>query len=320
MNQQFWNSIDRDISNGRLKRVIEKLRDLQNIPEDTKQEILLLSARFSSLDKQKNLGVIASSKYQLGMNQITHSTMSLISSIKDDLAYQQSNGGSNGGGNSDVTKILFLSANPDTTGKLKLDQEYRDIDEGLRRAKHRDRFELVSRWAVRPIDLRRSVIEEAPKILHFAGHGETYRDKVDAKNEDGENTRMLKFVDDKKEAEAFSGGIVLLGDNNNHKIVDASALGALIGLVSMKVGKIDCVILNACYSAVQAKEIVKHARYVIGMDNSISDKAAIIFAVAFYDALGAGEDIPFAFELAKVAIQLEGLKENNIPILHKGED
>ncbi|GEM_PF-5898633 len=48
---------------------------------------------------------------------------------------------------------------------------------------------------------------------------------------------------------------------------------------------VECVLPNACYSEVQAKAISQHVNYVIGMNKTIGDKAAIAFSVAFYDAL-----------------------------------
>ncbi|MFZ4640134.1 MAG: hypothetical protein ACOYMP_07030 [Nodosilinea sp.] len=60
---------------------------------------------------------------------------------------------------------------------LRLDEEVREIDEDLTRAKQRDRFELVQRWAVRPRDIQGAILELCPQIVHFSGHGvgETFR-------------------------------------------------------------------------------------------------------------------------------------------------
>ena len=68
--------------------------------------------------------------------------------------------------------ILILSANPKTTSRLRLDEEVREIEEGLQRAKHRSRFEIRSKWAVRLRDFRRALLDEVPQIVHFTGHGE----------------------------------------------------------------------------------------------------------------------------------------------------
>lgn len=54
----------------------------------------------------------------------------------------------------------------------------------------------------------------------------------------------------------------------------------------------------------QAEAIAEHIPYVIGMSAGIKDKAAIEFAVGFYDALGAGKEIDDAFRFAKNAIAL----------------
>jgi hypothetical protein len=67
--------------------------------------------------------------------------------------------------------ILILTANPRTTSRLRLDEEIREIDEGLYRAKHREQFNLVQRWAVRPRDIHRAMLDASPSIVHFAGHG-----------------------------------------------------------------------------------------------------------------------------------------------------
>ena len=48
-----------------------------------------------------------------------------------------------------VKKILILSANPKNTSPLRLDQEVREIEEGLRRANKREQFQLEQKWAVR---------------------------------------------------------------------------------------------------------------------------------------------------------------------------
>lgn len=76
-----------------------------------------------------------------------------------------------------------------------------------------------------------------------------------------------------------------------------------------------CVLLNACFSLTQAKAINQHIKYVIGMRDEIGDKAAIEFAVGFYDALGAGRPVEKAFAFGCNAIQLYGLPDHLIPVL-----
>jgi hypothetical protein len=178
-------------------------------------------------------------------------------------------------------KILFLAANPKDSTRLRVDEEIREIETALKLSKERDNFILSSKWAVTPAILQQAILDENPDVVHFSGHG-------------------------------TGTGILLEDRSGNSKIVSESALESLFELFSEN---IKCVILNSCYSEVQAKAIAKNIRYVIGMDDSISDETAIIFSVGFYRALGSGKDVEFAFRLGINAIQLQGLSGVNTPHL-----
>ena len=180
--------------------------------------------------------------------------------------------------------ILFLAANPKDTGRLRLDQELRDIGVGLQRAQKREQFNLEQRLAVRPRDIQRAMLDVGPQIIHFSGHG------------------------------AGEEGLVFEDEIGKAKLVDG---GALADLFELFADQINCVVLNGCYSEVQAKAIAQHIPYVIGMNKAIGDKAAITFAVGFYDALGAGRDVEFAYKLGRAAIRLEGIAEHLTPVLLK---
>ncbi|GAX36850.1 hypothetical protein [Nodularia sp. NIES-3585] len=54
---------------------------------------------------------------------------------------------------------------------------------------------------------------------------------------------------------------------------------------------------------------------VVGMNQAFGDKAAIKFAVGFYDALGAGRDYEDAYEFGCTAIDLESIPESATPLL-----
>lgn len=177
--------------------------------------------------------------------------------------------------------ILFLAANPLNTDRLRLDEEIREIDEGLRRAKHREQYELVQKWAVRPDTLRRALLDCSPHIVHFSGHG------------------------------AGPKGLVFEDNYGLAQPVTAKALSHLFELFP----QIECVLLNACYSETQARAILKHVPYVIGMSQSIGDRAAILFATSFYDGLGAGRKVDFAYKLACSALEFENNSEYLTPIL-----
>lgn len=73
--------------------------------------------------------------------------------------------------NSAVKTILILASNPKNTSQLRLDEEIREIDTGLQRAKKRELFDLKQRWAVRVQDVYQALLDFKPQIVHFSGHG-----------------------------------------------------------------------------------------------------------------------------------------------------
>ncbi len=73
---------------------------------------------------------------------------------------------------SSVRKILILAANPKNTSQLRLDEEVREIDAGLQRNQQHAQFILEQKWAVRPRDVQRAMLDFRPQIVHFSGHGD----------------------------------------------------------------------------------------------------------------------------------------------------
>ena len=185
--------------------------------------------------------------------------------------------------------ILFLSSNPTDTDRLRFDEEVREIEEGLRRAENRDYFSLEKKFAASHRAVRRALLDIKPNIVHFSGYG------------------------------SDKDGIVLEDELGHAKFVDSKGFSNLFKLFS---DTIECVILNACYSEVQAKSIVEYIDYAVGMSSSISDRAAIEFAVGIYDAIGAGRSIEFAHEYACNAVELymPELSDYSVPVLKKRRD
>jgi hypothetical protein len=188
-------------------------------------------------------------------------------------------------------KILILAANPKLTARLRLDEELRDIKEGLQRSLNRENFDLRYDLAVRPRDIRRAILDYRPNIIHFSGHG------------------------------AGIQGLAFEDETGKEQLVTGEALAGLFGQFSKQV---ECVLLNACYSEVQADAIAQQINYVIGMNDQIQDKAAIEFVAGFYDALLAynpeydsGSPVEFAFNIARSAIALAGVSGELIPQLKK---
>jgi len=184
-------------------------------------------------------------------------------------------------------KILFFASNPESTGKLNLEEEVHSIEEKIRSTDYRDSLEFKSVWATRPTDLLDKLNEHRPVIVHFSGHGY------------GEE------------------GIVLTDDQGKPKPVTAETLKMLFSSV---MDNIRLVVLNACYSEIQAKAISEIIDCVIGMKSEIGDKAAITFAEYFYSALGYGRSVKQAFEHGKIALMLEQIPQAGIPVLLTRKD
>jgi hypothetical protein len=182
--------------------------------------------------------------------------------------------------------VLILAANPKDTPGLRLDQEVREIQSGLRRL-GAPFFEIRQDWAVRARDVRRALLEHRPRIVHFCGHGT------------GED------------------GLVLEDDAGESRVVSTSAIAGLFALFKEHV---QCVVLNACYSEAQAKAIALNVDCVIGMSRAISDSAAIEFSIGFYDAVAAGRDFSEAFRFGCNAIELAGLPGTAIPVLLRRQE
>lgn len=186
-----------------------------------------------------------------------------------------------------MISILFLTADPSDASRLRLGEEFREIQEKLQLSKSRDTFSLESRMSVRPTDISQALLDLTPNIVHFSGHGTS------------------------------SGAICLENKTGEMHPIQPDALAALFEQFT---AQLDCVVLNACYSVTQAKAIAKHIRYVIGMNQAIGDKAAIAFSIGFYQALGAGRTIDEAYKLGCVQIRLQNIPEHLTPVFIKDHD
>ena len=99
------------------------------------------------------------------------------------------------------------------------------------------------------------------------------------------------------------------------QLASTTALAELFELVTTYSKPISCIVLNACYSEVQADAIDPFIDYVVGMKKEIGDKAAIEFSKGFYRSLSNGLPYEAAFRLGKNAIDLEQIPEHLTPVL-----
>lgn len=215
-----------------------------------------------------------------------------------------------------MIKILFLAANPLDTDRLRLDEEFRAIDEALRKSAFRDHFDLLSHWAVRVDDLQELLLRHQPDIVHFSGHGQSTgagpRATQSAATADEPERHFLLTQASGASASQATGQIVLQNAAGQRMPVPANALSGLFRVLK---ANIRCVVLNACYTQRQAEGIAQHIDCVVGMSSAIPDNSAIAFATAFYRGLGYGRSVQVAFDLGRSQIDLSALRGQAIPQL-----
>lgn len=179
------------------------------------------------------------------------------------------------------TKVLFLSANPNSTTQLRVNAELRKIEESLQASKQRENFDLISKVAVKFDTFSKAILEHTPEIIHFSGHAD--HQGIALEYEDGE--------------------------------LHAVPNEALNGLFKLFKSTTKCVILNACYTENQAKLISNHGLYVIGMNSEIGDEVAILFSIAFYTGIWSGKDSVFSYNFAITHVIAKNNISSNIPVL-----
>jgi hypothetical protein len=185
--------------------------------------------------------------------------------------------------NMTLTSILFAAADPTDASRLRLGQEFREIQEKIKISKLRETVKLeLPQLSLRPADLTQALLDIQPQIIHFSGHGTS------------------------------KGALCFEDQTGLTQLVQPDALAALFEQFSTQVS---CVLLNACYSEVQAKAIAQYIDHVIGMNQEIGDKAAIAFAIGFYQALGAGKTIEESYKFGCIQIRMQNIPEHLTPVL-----
>lgn len=167
--------------------------------------------------------------------------------------------------------ILFLAANPVELQPLQLGEECRAIEDGIRAATFREQIRFCSRWAARLDDLMQVLNEHSQSVLHFCGHGD--------------GAQGLCF-------QSENGGTLSISADGLTRVIEAAGTSVAV------------IVLNACYSELQAQALVSCVPCVIGASSAISDKDAIAYAAAFYGALAYGKSVANAHQQGTTAVQL----------------
>lgn len=167
-------------------------------------------------------------------------------------------------------KVLIITARPDGEKPLNIDREIREIQQRVRSSEHRDAIVFEYRPAARITDLLDHLNEVQPDVVHFSGHG-------------------------------ADSGIALHDANDQVRLLSGDQL---VGLLSVAPKPVKLVVLNSCNSAELARAAVRHATAAVGMEQSVEDETARVFAGQLYNSLGYGRSLGLAFEQAKFQVTL----------------
>lgn len=176
--------------------------------------------------------------------------------------------------------ILVLAANPIGTDRLQLEEEANRIRLRLQEGEFGKNYIVKVEKSVQVEELSKYLLQYKPLIIHFSGHGSP------------------------------SGEIIL---NNSQEQAQSVSPEALAELLAVLQGRIECVILNACFSLEKADALADKVSCVVGMSKEIGDQSAVTFAAGFYRGLGFGSGYYTAFELGRNEIKLLNLPDSAVP-------
>jgi hypothetical protein len=165
-------------------------------------------------------------------------------------------------------RILVLAANPLSTDELALEAEHRLLRNKMSDNSKVGNCELLVQWAARFKDLKQSLTNHQPHVVHFAGHGT--RDGICLEDDDGNSSPVAK----EQLADLFR-------ESGEH---------------------LRLVVLNACFSAVQVEALSQVVDYVVGTTAAVADDVAVRFTAHFYEALATGETVREAHYKSQIGL------------------
>lgn len=178
--------------------------------------------------------------------------------------------------------VLFLSANPDPDNPLDVEKEQSRIVKVRNGSKYQTKVHIEGLPDLDFPEFAKSLRLHAPSVVHFSGHGEA------------------------------DGSLVMRDENS--KTFEMKPQG-LARLLALQKGTIRLVVLNACFSSMLADLLIADIECVIGMDDEVSDDAAILFAQTFYGAMFDGATVADSFETSSAAVAARYHDETHVPQL-----
>ena len=306
-------SIQKLVSTNRLDQALKHL--LEGLPEEYKNDAILLNSRLSSLNRSVSMGTITYDQANISRAQITITILSLA----DNLDGNTSN--SLGGTSSNPTIQQTHFGSGDNIGGDKIDRqinikngnyiENQNIDSDSNSSTNKNTKRILF-TAANPSDEARLQIGVEHRTIKEEMQKGSRRDdftflpvQLAARIQE----IMRSFVD-KPNIIHFSGhgiqeGILISSDNNEGVLLGEGALKRLFKPIK---DTTECVILNSCHSSNQAKSISKFGIIVIGHNLPIADSVAIAFSMGFYLGLSEGKTYEDAYNDGIIAVMAKNQK------------
>lgn len=188
-------------------------------------------------------------------------------------------------------RVAFLTSNPSDEARVRTDIELKAVKRAINISGNRDSIHVEPFPAAGFSDLLRALNEYQPHVLHFSGHG-------------------------------GSGSLVF--DSEEDLDFDSAALD--FAIINDVITAIDSpptmLVFNACDTLKGAEVFTSTVSAVLAMSASIGDLAAVVFAPAFYAALGAGQSVRSALAQGKAMLKAQRVGSADLPtlLLKKGVD
>lgn len=175
--------------------------------------------------------------------------------------------------------VLFLGASPDGLSATRTDRELSALQRALAQRGSNERVELQCRPVIRPDELIAAVLETQPVVLHFGGHG-TKDGHIVFESHDGEPAYIAP--------EVLCGLLEILGREARSPV--------------------RCAVLSACYAAGVVARLTSGAEAAVGPVDTMSNVAAVSFALGFYTALANGQSVATSVELGVLQMEIDSVK------------
>jgi hypothetical protein len=181
-------------------------------------------------------------------------------------------------------RVLFIAASPEDRAGLDLRGEAALVADMLTLGKANGKVAFNSAWDASADTLQTQMLAYQPTVLHVAGHGQP-------------------------------GGVLELMDRDTRRAQPIS-IRAFSRIVTPGKRTIWLVVLNSCYSAALAQELVlRGIDVVVGMTEAVVEATSHAFAESFYRGLAFGGSVQDAFDGALGIVEARGIKEADLPQL-----